>query len=230
ACSGPAMQVLFVGNSYTSVNDLPGMVSKLAASAGQRVEASTVAPGGWWWRDHAASAETMGAISSREWDFVVLQEQSMVPADPKLLLGSSLPAASQMTRAARNGGAEIVLFLTWGHRGGSREVSQASYSSMQIALADGYQLVSERLIADIAPVGMAWWMALEERPDINLFQADGSHPTLAGTYLAASVITGILLDVDPETFTESLGLYEPTAAALRGFASRAVDGEIPWKD
>jgi hypothetical protein len=228
ACSGPTTQVLFVGNSYTSVNDLPGAVGQLAASVGHRIAASTIAPGGWWWRDHAGSADTMNAINSRDWDFVVLQEQSMAPADPRLLLESSLPAAVQMTTAARSGGADIVLFLTWGHRGGSSEVRQPDYSSMQIALATGYQTVADRLIAEVAPVGMAWWMSLDERPDIVLFQADGSHPTMAGTYLAASVIAGVLLDVDPETFTESLSLDEPTAGALRGFAARAVNGEIPW--
>ncbi len=46
--AGPAtVRVLFVGNSYTFVNDLPGQVSKLAAAAaGPALQTSSVAFGG----------------------------------------------------------------------------------------------------------------------------------------------------------------------------------------
>ena len=46
---------------------------------------------------------------------------------------------------------------------------------------------ADSLLAEVAPVGMAWWMALAERRDIDLYQADGSHPSVAGSYLAAVV-------------------------------------------
>jgi hypothetical protein len=36
--SGPAFRVLFIGNSYTAANDLPGMVRDLADSVGRDVE------------------------------------------------------------------------------------------------------------------------------------------------------------------------------------------------
>ena len=72
-------------------------------------------------------------------------------------------------------------------------------------------------------------MALAERRDIDLYQADGSHPSRAGTYLAATVIAAVVLDVDPETFDASLGLDDASAEALRGFAARALSGEVPWE-
>jgi 2-polyprenyl-6-methoxyphenol hydroxylase-like FAD-dependent oxidoreductase len=77
--------------------------------------------------------------------------------------------------------------------------------------------------------GDGWWMALAERRDIDLYQADGSHPSVAGSYLAAVVIAAVILDVDPESFDASLGLDEGSAEALRGFGARAVSGEVPWE-
>jgi hypothetical protein len=231
ACFGdsePPVRVLFIGNSYTHYNDMPSMVERLAKSAGLRIEAGMQAPGGWWWRDHANSAETTDAIAGGEWDFVVLQEQSMAPADRDLARRVSYPAGQLLTTTVVGNGSEPVLFLTWGHRNGSSELGHGSYSAMQLDLADSYLAFADSLLADVAPVGMAWWMSLAERPDIDLYQADGSHPSVAGSYLAAAVIAATVLDIDANTFEDPIGLDDATADALRGFAARAVSGEVPW--
>ena len=92
-----------------------------------------------------------------------------------------------------------------------------------------YTEIAGAVSGDAAPIGMAWWMSRNERPDIGLYQPDGSHPTRAGSYLAAIVLAAILLDVDVSEFDSSLGLDEATAETLRGFAGRAVGGEVPWQ-
>ncbi len=229
-CSAePAVRILFVGNSYTHSNDLPGMVRDLAGAANRRVDTGVMAPGGWWWRDHAASEKTLDAIAEGDWDFVVLQEQSMVPALPDMARQVSRPAAVDLAVSAIENGARPVLFLTWGHRDGNTEVNHTGYSSMQVAIANTYGEIGAAVAGEIAPVGMAWWMAREERPDINLYQPDGSHPSREGSYLAAAVITATILNLGPDELDRSLGLTEETAAALRGFAARAVNGEVPWR-
>lgn len=230
ACSSePAVRVLFVGNSYTHYNDMPGMVRQLAASAGRNVEVAMQAPGGWWLRDHLRSSETLDTIATGDFDFVVLQEQSMAPADQRLAQGEIRPAVVGLTTRINQSGALPVLYMTWGHRGGSSEVGHRTYGSMQIAIAETYDELGITAAGEVAPVGAAWWISLLERPDIILYQADGSHPTAAGSYLAAAVITGTLLDVDPTEFTADAGLGEHETVALREFASRAVMGERPWE-
>ena len=74
--------VLFLGNSYTFVNDLPGTFAALAASGGHSVGTRTLAQGGETLAQHAASAADAAAITSGHWDYVVLQEQSEIPACP----------------------------------------------------------------------------------------------------------------------------------------------------
>jgi hypothetical protein len=230
ACfSEPEARILFVGNSYTANNDLPGNIAALAKSAGHPVEVDARAPGGWWLRDHAGSSDTLDKIATGDFDFVVLQEQSMAPADSRFAERESVPAARRLSTRIDQSGARTVMFMTWGHRGGSREVGHRSYDSMQVAIADTYERLGEVVVGPVAPVGAAWWMARAERPDIVLYESDGNHPSAYGTYLAAAVLAATILDIDPTEFDTDLELIPDYAAALREFASRAVSGERPWE-
>jgi len=67
-------RVLFIGNSYTTVNDLPGVFASLARSGGHRVETKRAAVDGWTLANHADSPATATALTASRWDIVVLQE------------------------------------------------------------------------------------------------------------------------------------------------------------
>src|SRR6266508_2456679 len=73
-------RVLFIGNSYTFVNDLPNTFAKLARSGGHKVEMGMSAQGAWTLNDHLRSPETLNLLNSAGWNFVVLQEQSQIPS------------------------------------------------------------------------------------------------------------------------------------------------------
>ena len=78
---GNPLNVLFIGNSYTSTNSLPTIFQEIAVSAGYAlpvVNPST--PGGYTFQEHLASSATCSMISSQPWDVVIMQEQSEVPA------------------------------------------------------------------------------------------------------------------------------------------------------
>lgn len=225
--SEPATSVLFLGNSYTHSNDLPGVVEAIAESQGVPVDVEMHAPGGWWLEDHAGSQASLDAIAHGDFDVVVLQEQSMAPAVRRLAETETRPADSTLVTRSSQSGASVVLFMTWGHRSGSAEVGHSSYESMQRALAENYEWLAETTATRAAPVGAAWWMSLHERSDLALYQSDGSHPTPRGTYLAAAVLAGTLFDVDVEE-ADAVGVDEEEALALRQFAARALAGERPW--
>jgi hypothetical protein len=57
--------------------------------------------------------------------------------------------------------------------------------------------LSQRLGAGIAPVGRAFERALVQHPNLALWGSDGSHPTVAGSYMAACVLYGALTGADP---------------------------------
>ena len=84
ALSSHAQQtsVLFIGNSYTYVNDLPNTLRQLALSLGDTMTVASSAPGGYTLFQHSTYAPSLAAIESQQWDFVVLQEQSQLGALP----------------------------------------------------------------------------------------------------------------------------------------------------
>jgi homocysteine S-methyltransferase len=63
-------------------------------------------------------------------------------------------------------------------------------------------------------VGPAWERARAEHPEVELHDADGSHPSPAGTYLAACTFLGALLGKSPVGAPVDVGGVTPDDAAL----------------
>lgn len=220
--STPAARILFVGNSYTFYNELPSMVVALADSAGVGMSASLIAPGGAWLADHARSPEVAAAISDGDYDVVVLQEQSMVTADPEIAHDSTYPAAAALAQMAAAAGAEVVFFQTWGHQSGNVQVGHGSFESMQEAITATYADLGIRLAGQVAPVGEAWRIHFRSGSTLPLHDADGSHPNLSGSYLAAAVIAATIIDRDPGELTWRGPVDDGTAEVLLESASIAM--------
>ena len=217
-----AVRVLFVGNSYTSYNDLPTMVAEMSRSAGTSMSVSVIAPGGAWLADHVGSGAVEAAIHEGGYDVVVLQEQSMAPADIQIARRSTYPAASALAQMASASGARVVFFQTWGHRGGSREVGHGSYESMQDALTATYADLAIRYSGEVAPVGEAWRAHFRSGSNLVLHDSDGSHPRPEGSYLAAAVIAATIIDESPREFEWYASLDEATARLLLETAERTA--------
>jgi hypothetical protein len=212
------LRVLFIGNSYTSVNDLPGTFAALVRSGGGAVETAMIAPGGAFLADHAASSEVAAAIAGTAWTAVVLQEQSQAPAVPAVRDAQMAPAAAALVAMIRQAGAHPYLLETWAHRDGWPERG-LDRAAMQAAINAAYREVGARNAAVVVAAGEAWSRAVREAPEIVLWQADGSHPTPAGTYLAACVLYATLTGHSPEGLDETGGLPAADAAALQRLAA-----------
>ncbi len=152
-------RILFIGNSYTYVNDLPGMFAALAASGKHPVETRTLAEGGWTLADHVNDKNTLPTIQSKNWDYVVLQEQSEIPAIDSSRTAGMYPAARLLVRMIEETGATPLFFLTWAHQGGDPQFGFGDYDSMQNQTVVGYLTIARELGVPVAPVGYAWWAA-----------------------------------------------------------------------
>jgi len=178
------VRVLFIGNSYTYYNDLPSMVERLASSEGSpsEVYAESVTAGGATLQRLWEGGGALEAIRNGGWDFVVLQEQSTRPLqDPERMHEFARAFALEINR----NGAETVFFLTW---------ARQARPETQPGLNRAYLTIARELRAKVAPVGPAWKVALDLSPEIPLHAEDGSHPTPTGSYLAACVFFGLLVD------------------------------------
>ena len=218
-------RVLFIGDSYTYVNDLPSTFADLAWAAGRRVDALTLASGGESLAGHVADTATETTIASESWNTVVLQDQSEDPAVPNIRASEMDPAVTELAQLIRNAGARPLLFLTWGHESGWPEAGLSSYSSMQAAVDQGYLAIASELAIPIAPVGDAWQTVVDEQPDAALWQGDGVHPTTAGTYLAACVFYASIFGRSPVGLTYTDDLSATEAAMLQRVAAATVLGD-----
>jgi hypothetical protein len=89
-------------------------------------------------------------------------------------------------------GAKAVLYQTWIRQPETnwyRDADTASFMKnpeyMRAQLHFNTSKLAKTMDADIVPVGDIWLQVLKEYPAIGLYQGDGSHPSPAGTYLAA---------------------------------------------
>lgn len=219
------MRVLFVGNSYTYVNDLPAIVAALAADGTMRVAAESATAGGATLADHLSSTGAVDAIRRGGWDVVVLQGQSV---EPLYDLDGFLAASAGLAAEIRGAGAETLFFETWARRAGS-DVYAESWSggtpaAMQAGLRAAYRAAADAASGRSAPVGDAWEASLSAQPGLALHADDGSHPSLAGSYLAACVFLGVLTGRDPRTAAGDVvaGLAPGDAASLRVVAARTL--------
>jgi lysophospholipase L1-like esterase len=206
------VRILFIGNSYTSRNHLPQLVTRLAAAADSptRVETGMIVAGGASLRRHWNAGVALKTLAGSPWNYVVLQEQSTLPLKNAARYHDNVRLFD--AEIARHG-ARTVLYLTW-----SREQSPDTQASINRAVED----IAAEIDALVVPVGPAWHAAMAEDRDLRLYTDDGSHPTEAGSYLAACVFHVSLFGQVPERFSvsDALRIDRGVAATLHGIAGR----------
>jgi hypothetical protein len=210
------LNVLFIGNSYTFVNDLPGLVSALAEAGGQKIKTDQETPGGCTLKRHVEEGKAAKLIAQELWDVVVLQEHSLGPIkDPQQMQAY----ARQLDARIRARGAKTVFYLTW---------ARQNTPQTQATLNKAYFAIARELHAEVAPVGMAWQRALTADPKLELHQKDHSHPTPQGSYLAACVFYGTLLGKSPEGLPGQLKRGSKTLVSIEPALAKRLQ-QLAWK-
>jgi hypothetical protein len=194
----------------------------LAQSGGYPVFADLAAQGGWTLSQHVSSADTQKKINERKWDYVVLQEQSVVPSVLNSRTSEMYPAVRALNEKIQQTGAQPLLYMTWGRKNGFPDVGFADFSSMQEQLILGYMGIANELGMGVAPVGAAWKTSRERKPELELWQADGSHPSISGSYLAACVFYAVLYQKSPEGLKYPEQLPGDTAKFLQSLAAETI--------
>ncbi len=183
------IKVLFIGNSYTYVNDLPATLSGFGG-----IETAKVTVGGSTLKAHWGRPAALEAIRKGEWDYVVLQEHSLfggyiLGGEPSPFPNAPFLEFSRLFNAEiRKTKAKTVLYLP-----GARE----GFPETQARLTDAYWTLAREISALPAPVGLAFASARILQPGIKLYNKDQSHPNPAGTYLAACVFYAVLTGQSP---------------------------------
>ena len=212
-------RILFIGNSFTYVNDVPGIVAGFARAAGLRQPiCRSVVAGGFSLEDHWDKGSGAEGPGRRE---VGLRRPAAGTLGVAGGRGLLIRYARRFDPLIRRAGGRPALFMVWPSVERRRDFGGVS---------DSYRLAAEDIGALLLPAGDAWRIAEKKAPGVKLYSADGIHPTPAGSYLAAAVIYARLFDKSPAGLPSRLTLPSGAilelpasdAAALQSAASQAI--------
>lgn len=231
-------EVLFIGNSYIYVNDLPKMIKQIAASFNDTLIYSQSTPGGYTLEAHSTYNNTLNAIKQAQWDVVILQEQSQRPSfSPAQVASDTYPYAKLLDSLIlkNNPCSETMFYMTWGRKNGDATNCPfyppvCTYEGMQQRLRESYMEMAKDNKAVVSPVGAAFKIVRDSLPGIDLYNADESHPSVAGTYLAACVFYASLFHHSPIGTNFTAGLTASDAQKLQYYASKVtIDSVDQWQ-
>jgi hypothetical protein len=183
---GDGTRVLFIGNSLTYVNDVPGILQALADSAGgERLAVASRALPNYALIDHWTEGVAQRDIASGGWGWVVMQ-QGWTPAG--IYRDTLRLATRNFGREIAKVGAKPALFQTW---------PPSNQQNQFAASIESYDLAAADVGGVVFPVVARAWLATWQRdPSVQLY-SDGLHASIAGSYLAALVMYARILERTP---------------------------------
>jgi hypothetical protein len=170
------LRVLFIGNSLTSANNLPAMVTEIGHQQGVTIECETVAVPDFSLDDHLQRGDAVRAIARGGWSFVVLQQGPSALPESRVQLRASVET---FDRAVRRAGARTAVYMVWPSMTRSGDCDRVSES---------YAIAAGDVGGVFLPAGDAWRAAWRRDATLAFYGSDGFHPTPLGTYLAALVV------------------------------------------
>lgn len=206
-----SLRVLFVGNSYTFVSNMPQLVSLISQSTKRKLITSKSTAGGADLQDHwngSKGLRTKELIKNGSYDVVVVQGHSMETINDK---SNFLKYSKKLCDLIKESGATPMLFVTW---------ARQKVPQYQEIITNVYKQASEENSCQLVMVGEAWKLARTKRPDIPLFMLDGTHPSDLGAFLTACVFVATLSEEIPETLSSSYFVTDASGEQL----------ELLWED
>lgn len=215
--------VAFLGNSYTDVNNLPLIISKLAQSVGDQLIYNSNTPGGYTLQQHSTNSSSIALIQQGTWDYVVLQEQSQLPSFPISQVNTDVfPYATILCNMIKqyNSCAKPLFFMTWGRKYGDSQNCSVwppvcTYEGMDSLLNLRYRMMANTNQAYVSPVGAVWHYIRSQDSTIELYSSDQSHPSLIGSYAAACTFYTLIFQNDPLLITDDYNVDHSIAMQIR---------------
>ena len=211
------ISMLFMGNSHTSINNVPGMVAAMvrAGKPGKTVSA-TEAPVWMHLEERANDINSLALLQSQRWTYVVLQAQNYSLSGPFFY---PTTGAEKLVRLSRQMGALPILFAEW---------PRAGIAETQIIL-DKYVSIATREPSCVSPIPQAFDLSRARLPAITLHDADGNHSVPPGAFLASLILYATMTGGSPLELPTIAGLNidADVQAKLRGVASETLQAHAP---
>ncbi|MBU5429200.1 DUF4886 domain-containing protein [Kineothrix sp. MSJ-39] len=217
------VKILFVGNSFTRYHktdikySVPNQLQELARLTGKKVMADCVTNGSARLRYYAGMSakyksyyqQLVTKLMEEEWDYVVLQEQSVVPAfSADAEMGPAVASLQKLIGKLRPR-AKLLLYMTHAYEfTGSENRAAIRAEELQKRVGAAYLHIGSECGIDVVPVGMQFQRASVFYSDQQFLSKDGKHPSKLGYFVAACCfyqkIFGDLPDLDAKKLTANV--------------------------
>ena len=195
------IKILFIGNSYTYRNDMPSIFENIAISKGKKVYVDDCTLGKASIYIHSNRFAVMNAIKSQDWDYVIIQGSSRdFLKEDSLIKNKTLPALNKIIAKvqANNPSTKMLFYMTWGYKNGYKPLNEVNtFEKMADKIRNQYLGLYKIYNIGVVPVGMAWKDSRQKRSEVKLYVKDGAHPSLKGSYLAASCFYAAIFNDSP---------------------------------
>jgi len=218
SCTGQekkdTLKVLLVGNSHTYTRNLPHVISIISEGTGTKLltKKSTIGAASLsqHWRSERG-LRTKEIIKDGNFDIVVLQERAMEPVnEPDTVLKYTRLFCDYIKKY----GAKPYLYLIW---------ARADAPQNQEIINQVYSQAAKENDAKIVPVGKAWALAKQMKPEITLHNPDGNHSSVIGACLTAYVFVSTITGELPEKLVDDFEMIDQFGETLQVLDVRSAD-------
>ena len=237
AIGKPPTSTIYIGNSFFYYNDgitthMRHLIAAGMPGVAHRSTMVTISGSGADWHDVESyfRPNAVGSYSfdkdnnivfnklDRLFDVAVMMDCSQCPIHPQL--GRVFTEyARKNSEIVRRHGARPVFFMSWAYK---------DVPSMTAQLADAYTQAGKDNGAQVIPAGLAFARSVSQRPQLELYNADRRHPSLAGSYLAACTTYASLFRKSPIGLGYTAGLDPAVARHLQTVAWDTVQAYSPF--
>jgi hypothetical protein len=214
------ISVLFIGNSFSYYHNLPRLIARFAIASGSgNFVVDGVFRGGATLKELWHDGRALKKIQDKNWDYVVLQERGRLGGVVKngiVHVGNPqtfYAYATRFDKAIKKSGAKTILYCPPSFFGtGLTEDAEKLHAA--------YMKLAHRLGAIMIPSIPAFMLTTRKRPDINLYERDGQHPSPMGAYLIACLFCKKILRV--KNLNLPLRSYSSRSKEFRKNSNHAV--------
>lgn len=174
------VKILFVGNSLTYTNNLPGLVTAKAKQQGVGVETEQLAYPNYALEDHWNDGKLQRLIKNGNYDYVIVQQGPSSQADGRSMLLTYGPKIEALCKKADS---KLAFYMVW--------PAKANLHTFDGVITN-YRDAAEATHSLLCPVGERWKEYFETTGDYSYYGPDGFHPSLKGSEVAATIIVNTL--------------------------------------
>lgn len=171
-----AKHILFVGNSLTYTNDLPGIVARIGRDSGIEIKTVTIAYPNYALEDHWNDGKLQAHIASGKYDYVVVQQGPSSQPDGRAML---FEYGARIKSLCDRHNVKLVFFMVW--------PALANFKMFDGVITN-YRDAAVATNSLLCPVGQVWKDHFQATNDFTYYGPDGFHPSLKGSENAAWLI------------------------------------------